>query len=115
MYSSLCSPLINLLFLPILIHFHGIKSPSLTSDFRFRTPARRPLAALRVRAGFLPCCAMTGPPPTGASDTEAADRDAAAAAAAACGKLPSDPSASAVLTDLQQQEIAARLAKEKAS
>ena len=58
---------------------------------------------------------MTGPPPTGASDTEAADRDAAAAAAGGGGKLPSDPSASAVLTDLQQQEIAARLAKEKAS
>jgi hypothetical protein len=83
----------------------------LTSDFRFRTPARRPLATLRVRAGFLSCCAMTGPPPTGASDTEAADRDTAATVAV----LPSDPSASAVLTDLQQQEIAARLAKEKAS
>jgi hypothetical protein len=104
-------PINQFIVFPILIHFHGIKRSSLTSNFCFRTPARRPLAALRVRAGFLSCCAMTGPPPTDASDTEAVDRDAAAAAAA----LPFDPSASAILTELQQQEIAARLAKEKAS
>jgi hypothetical protein len=53
----------------------------------------------RVCAGFLLCCAMTGPP-TGTSDTEAADLEAAAAAA------PSD---------LQQQELAVCLAKEKDS
>jgi hypothetical protein len=52
-----------------------------------------------VRAGFLLCCAMTGPP-TGTSDTEAADLEAAAAA---------PPS------DLQQKELAVRLAKEKDS
>jgi hypothetical protein len=77
----------------------------LTSDFRFRTPARRLPAVLR----------HDRPPPTGASDTETAARDAAAAAAAAGGTLPSNPSASAILTDLQQQEISARLAKEQAS
>jgi hypothetical protein len=57
----------------------------------------------RVRAGFLPCCAMTASP-TGTSDTEAADLEAAAAAAAA-----------APPSDLQQQELAVRLAKEKDS
>jgi hypothetical protein len=55
----------------------------------------------RVRAGFLPCCAMTGPP-TGTFDTEAADLEATAAAAA-------PPS------DLHQQELTVRLAKEKDS
>jgi hypothetical protein len=51
-----------------------------------------------VRASFLPFCAMTGPP----TGTEATDLEAAAAAAA-------PPS------DLQQQELAVRLAKEKDS
>jgi hypothetical protein len=54
-----------------------------------------------MRTGFLPCCAMTGPP-IGTSDTKAADLEAAATAAA-------PPS------DLQQQELAVRLAKEKDS
>jgi hypothetical protein len=68
-----------------------------TAEQRLCAPA--PCRAAPLRAGFLPCCVMTGPS-TSTSDTEAADLEAAAAA---------PPS------DLQQQELAVRLAKEKDS
>jgi hypothetical protein len=64
-------------------------------------PATGPSTAQHVRVGLLPCCAMTGPP-TDTADTEAAALEAAAAAAA-------PPS------DVQPQELAVRLVKEKDS